>query len=258
MFDLFTDIFTYRDNILARVDARAKLVIALAAMLAVILSTTPKLPAGVLIICVAVMIFLRIPLRLITFRMAAPMGVVIVLIIVQSLMSGSTPVLSFNLGSLKITAMREGLSHGLLLGARVLGAVSVMLLMSFVTPAHKIFQALTWFKVSRGWVEIAILMYRYIFGLMDRVADIGSAQKLRLGYTGLRRSFSSAGTLAGATIIHSLDQAGRTHEAMMMRGYKGHMPFRPLPRMRRRDRIVTVIALLVLSAAYVIAERGTV
>ncbi|MBU0574951.1 MAG: hypothetical protein KJ704_01735, partial [Proteobacteria bacterium] len=44
MFDLFSDIFTYRDNALTRIDPRAKLVIALAALIAVITADKAVLP----------------------------------------------------------------------------------------------------------------------------------------------------------------------------------------------------------------------
>ena len=76
--------------------------------------------------------------------------------------------------------------RGVLLGSRVLGAVSVMLLLSSVTPAYKIFGALRWFHVPEGWVEIALLVYRYTFLLSDQTADIAAAQRVRLGYSVVR------------------------------------------------------------------------
>ena len=109
-----------------------------------------------------------------------------------------------------------------------------MLLFSLVTPAHRIFHALLWFRIPQGWVEIAMLMYRYIFSLLDDTADVAAAQRVRLGYNGTRRSLSSIGSLAGAVIIRSLDQAAHTHEAMSLRGYGGLIPFAPLPEMCRQ------------------------
>src|SRR4030043_43443 len=103
MFDLFSDIFTYRDNALAKIDPRAKLAIALAAL--------------------------------------------------QTFLTGTTPIFAFTLAGWEFTAKAEGLRQGMLLGARVLGAVSVVFLLSVVTPAHRIFQALRWFRLSRNWLE---------------------------------------------------------------------------------------------------------
>ena len=125
--------------------------------------------------------------------------------------------------------------RGVLLGSRVLGAVSVMLLLSSVTPAYKIFGALRWFHVPEGWVEIALLVYRYTFVLLDQTADIASAQRVRLGYSSLGRSLSSAGVLAGTVVARSMDQAMRTYEAMTLRGYQGRLPMGPLAELKARD-----------------------
>ena len=109
------------------------------------------------------------------------------------------------------------------MGSRVLGSVSVVLLLSSVTPAHRIFHSLRWLGVPRGWVEIATLMYRYIFTLLDQTADVLAAQRVRLGYSGLKRSLVSLGVLTGAVIVQSLEQATRTYEAMSLRGYQGQI-----------------------------------
>jgi cobalt/nickel transport system permease protein len=130
-----------------------------------------------------------------------------------------------------------------------MGSLSVVFLFSIVTPAHRIFQALRWFRISRNWLEIAILMYRYIFVLMERTADLAAAQRLRLGYTARGRAMRSFTALAGATIVHSIEQAMRTHDAMRLRGYRGAMPFGPLPLLARRDRLIAFLSLAgILSA----------
>lgn len=254
VFHLFSDIFACRDNALARMDARAKLITALATILFVTLSTRMILPLAVLAACLGAMIALCMPARLIVGRLIAPVGIVLVLVVLQSFTVGKTPVVSVTLGGWHLTAKLEGLMRGLLMGSRVLGAVSVMLLLSSVTPAHRIFRALRWFRVSKGWVEIAMLMYRYTFALLDHTADVVAAQKMRLGYSGVRRSLSSMGVLAGAVVVQSLEQAARTHEAMALRGYTGVMPHSPMPSMRARDRWLMVLTLLLISGAFVLLE----
>ena len=169
--------------------------------------------------------------------------------VIFGLARGRTPLYAFSFAGWQFTAKAEGFRQGTLLGAHVLGAVSVVFLLSVVTPAHRIFQALRWFKISRNWLEVAILMYRYIFVLMDRVADLAAAQKLRLGYTARGRAMRSFTTLAGATIIHSLEQSQRTHDAMRLRGYRGTMPFGPLPAVSGRDRRILALCLIAIAAA---------
>jgi cobalt/nickel transport system permease protein len=252
MFDLFSDIFTYRDNALTRIDPRTKLVIALAALVAVVTAERPILPLLICGLCLGGVAALRIPAKLIAARLAAPLAIVTVLVALQTFVAGSTPIWSFTLAGWQLTAKAEGLRQGTLLGARVLGAVSVVLLLSVVTPAHRIFQALRRFGISRNWLEIAILMYRYIFVLMDRVANIAAAQKLRLGYTSRKRALRSFTALAGATIIHSFAQAERTNDAMRLRGYRGTMPFGPLPAVGARDRLILAVFLILIATARIL------
>jgi cobalt/nickel transport system permease protein len=249
MFDLFSDIFTYRDNVLTRIDPRAKLLIAFAALVAVVTAGHTTLPLLFFGLCLGAVAALRIPARLVAVRLAAPLAIVAILVVLQTFVTGSTPIYTFTLAGWHLTANAEGLHQGTLLGSRVLGAVSVVFLLSLVTPAHRIFQALRWFGISRNWLEIAILMYRYIFVLMDRVANIAAAQKLRLGYTTRGRALRSFTTLAGSTIIHSFEQAERTNDAMRLRGYRGTMPFGPLPAIRGRDRLILALSLILIAAA---------
>jgi len=255
MFSLFSDFFACRDNWLSRVDSRTKLVIATTAILCVILSSSPALPVVVFVSCVATTLALRIPARLVALRLAAPMGIVAVLVLLQSFMAGATPLWTITLGAWKLTATREGVQTALLTASRVCGAVSVVLLLSLVTPAHRIFHSLRWFRVPQGWVEIAMLMYRYTFTLLDLTADLTAAQQLRMGYAGVKRSLTSMGTVCGTVIIRSVEQAVHTHEAMILRGYQQQIPFGPMPAMRAKDWLVMGLGAAVLVLFYATIGR---
>ena len=182
------------------------------------------------------------------------MSIVLALVVVQTFSVNGTGFFSVSFFGLHLVATHEGLAHGILLGSRVLGAVSVMILLGSVTPAHKIFHTLRWFKVPDTWVEIALLIYRYTFTLADQTTDVAEAQKLRLGYSGLRRSLSSIGVLAGTVITRSMDQAMRTYDAMTLRGYNGAMRFDPLPKMPKTEFMGLLIVLPVIIATYFVVE----
>lgn len=254
MFELFSDIFACRDNSLTRMDPRPKIVIALALILAVVLSKQPSFPTLVFVSCTAGMLWLKMPLKLVFLRLVMPMGIVLVLVVLQAFLTGITPVASYHIGGYAFVATEEGLMRGVLLGSRVLGAVSVMLLLSSVTPAYKIFNALRWFRVPEGWIEIALLVYRYIFVLLDQTADIAAAQRVRLGYSTVGRSLSSAGVLAGTVVARSMDQAMRTYEAMILRGYHGSLPMGSLPRMNAADYWCMLTVPPAIAAVYLIVE----
>jgi len=252
--ELFSDLFARQDNFLARVDPRTKLIVALSMLVAVIYSPTPVLPLAILLGCVAATVGVGLPPRLIALRLIAPMGVAAVLLVLQSVFTGSTPLWIGNLFGIKVTLTREGWHTGALMASRVMGGVSVMLLLSSVTPAHRIFLALRSMGMSKGWVEIAMLMYRYIFVLLDLTADVTDAQRVRLGYSTVRRGVSSAGVVAGVVVLRALDQAVRTNEAMRVRGYKGDIPLGVLPPLTWRDARIMAGAVFTLSGVLFAAE----
>jgi len=256
MFDVFMDIFTYRDSALRRVDARIKLTAMLAAVLVVILSARPFLPLSFFALSISFMLGFGMPGRLLLLRMLVPAGVAVMLGLLQSLLIGSTPAFSWNVAGWHISMYTEGITHGILLGSRVLGATSIILLLSSSTPAHEIFHALRWMKVPADWVEIAMLMYRYTFILIDLASDMSSAQRLRLGYSRMDRALASAGNLAGTVIIRAADQALRTHEAMLLRGYDGKLAFGPMPPLGIIGVAKTFGCILMLTGLYYLAGRN--
>lgn len=255
-FELFSDIFTYRDNGLTRVHPCVKVVTAFLAILALISTSRMLLPALVFCCASVGMVWIRLPMRCIIGRLAAPMGIVVVLLVLQSLMVGSTPLFTLTFREWRISAMEEGVRQGLLTGSRVLASVSVVVLLSSCTPAHRIFHTLRRLGVPKGWVEVAMLMYRYVFIFVERTAEIMTAQRVRLGYGRIRKSLSSLGMLAGSVLVLSMEQALRTHEAMTMRGYTGTIPLGPMTPMTRRDWWILAFTTGLLVFAYVLIEWG--
>jgi cobalt/nickel transport system permease protein len=252
--ELFSDLFARQDNALARIDPRTKLIVALSILAAVIYSPTPVFPLAIVIACVAVTVAIGLPCRLIALRLIAPMGIAGVLLVLQSMFSGSTPLWKFPAFGFDLTFTREGWHTGCLMAARVVGGVSVMLLLSSVTPAHRVFLALRSLGISKTWVEIAMLMYRYTFVLLDLTADVTEAQRVRLGYSNLRRGISSAGVVGGVVVLRAIDQAVRTNEAMRVRGYKGEIPLGLLPPLAWRDAWIITGSAFVLSGILISLE----
>lgn len=258
MFELFSDIFTYRENRLTEVDPRVKLVVALAAILLVLASGRPALPLLVAGAALGTMLALGFPLRVVMARLSLPVGMVCVVFALRLFTTPGEPLFALQAAGVALQATREGLRAGGLLALRVLAATSVLVLLGMVAPAHALFRALLWFRVPRGLVEVGLLMYRFVFVLLDIAADLATAQTLRLGYSGAARSLRSAGALAGAVLVKSLDQAARTSEAMVLRGYAGTLPvgaLRPLPRGELRWMLALIAA---LGLAYLAGEGAGV
>jgi cobalt/nickel transport system permease protein len=224
MIELFSDIFTNRENALMETDARIKLIVALFAILLAILSEGPKFSAVLFLVAVFILFALRLPWKHVFARFLVPFGTITVLGVLQLFMTDGYAIFSIQLPHFALTATREGFLNTIHIGARILGAVGMVVVLGVITPAHDVFRALLWLRVPRTWVEVAMLMYRYIFVLLEITMDMATAQKLRLGYSGTAMSLKSAGALTGAVILRSIDQSERTSEAMLLRGYVGELP----------------------------------
>jgi len=258
VFELFSDIFTYRENRLTEVDPRVKLVVALAAILLVLASGRPALPLLVAGVALSVMAALRFPPGVVAARLSIPLGMVLVVFTLRLFTVPGETLFTVELAGTALQATREGFLVGACAALRIFAATSVLVLLGMVAPAHALFRALLRFRVPRSLVEIGLLMYRFIFVLLDIAADMATAQTLRLGYHGAARSLRSVGDLAGAVLVKSLDQAARTSEAMVLRGYAGTMPvgaLPPLPRRELRWMLGLVAALLLV---YIAGETAVV
>ena len=243
------------DGRLVRLDVRVKLFVALAAILAIVTSTRPWLPLGALACCAAFWLIGRTPLRVVLARLAAPLALAGVACLLHAQLPGTTPLWAAKVGPWHVVLTEEGLREGGLIGARVLGSVSVVLVLCMITPSQRIFSAMRWARLPCTWIEIAVLMYRHLFTLFEQATSVLSAQKVRLGYGDYRRSIRSASSLAGIVVLRSLDQAEKSHEAMLARGYEGSLHVPPLPAMRKRDVLASAASVAIIILAYLAVER---
>lgn len=201
--EAFGDHFARRINYLTEVDARVKMLFSVAAIIIVISSHNPYVPLIVFFASLISLLGVRVPPVIILLRLAAPLILTLALLFMQIFFYG----------------MAEGLKHGFLIMAKVLGAVSLIIFLSMTTPVNRLLKAAGWFKVPNTWIEIAMLSYRYSFVLLEDAVTIRNAQRARLGYSGLARSLRSFGELMGSTVIRTYDRSIAVYESMMLRGY---------------------------------------
>lgn len=241
MFNLFNDIFTYNANATLKTDPRNKLIVSLWVIVLVVCSKGVIFPGAVFMVCLTLMMLLHIPARMIAGRLLVPLGIVMVIILLKLFMTPGDLLFTVSFAKITLAASQAGLLEGVILGTRVMGSCSMIIFLGVTTPAHDVFRSMLWMKAPREWVEVAMLMCRYIFVLIDTAINMLMAQKLRLGYSGMWRSLHSVGVLSGAVVLRSVDQAVKTSEAMILRGYNGAFPVSRLACYKRRDFTVTLL-----------------
>ena len=236
-------------------DVRVRWAVGLTAILAVAASNRIALGLLAWAVSTIVLAAMRVSPTLLLRRMIGPLGLAAVVFLARALLTGTTPVGEVDLGFCRLTATREGVLGGALVASRVLGGLGVATVLIRNTSIQELSAALHWAKAPDAWIEIALLMHRYLHLFADQAVRIVSAQKVRLGYSGRRQSFRSAGSLAGMVVLHSLDQAQRSHEAMVARAYRGFLPLPSLPRLSRRQTAIACLGVAIIAAAYALAER---
>jgi cobalt/nickel transport system permease protein len=128
------------------------------------------------------------------------------------------------MGAFSIAGRPEGLHEGLLISSRIMGAVSVAVLLGQVMTFTETMAALAWMRVPRGLVEVSLFAWRSLFMLYDDAGVVYTAQKNRLGYCGMRRGLRSFGAMAGMLTIRAFDSSQAMTVAMTQRGYDGNLP----------------------------------
>lgn len=242
--EIFSESF-HKNNVLTKVDARIKVVVTLA-LLFMVLSYKgimfPLIMAGAAFLICALM---RVPLRIVTVRMAQPMIIASVVLLLKLFFSGNQELFSVNFLGLDLAGHWDGLMEGLIITSRIMGGVSLIIALGFATPFIEFMAALSWLRIPKIFIEIMMFAYRYLFVFLDDANTIYSAQKNRLGYSGIRKGLHSFGVLTGSLVLRGFEQSQKTADAMMQRGYTGDMPLlkgRPLRSMEIVAAVLIVIA----------------
>ena len=123
---------------------------------------------------------------------------------------------------------------GSLVGHAVAGSAAVLLLAT-TTPMSDLLPALRRLRVPAAVVEVASVVYRLLFVLLESLDTIREAQTARMGYSSLRRSYRSSGALAAAVLTRSWDRARRLQEGLAGRGMETGL--RVLPEVRPSSRL---------------------
>lgn len=249
---LFSEHFK-KNHVLSEVDARLKIIVA-AGLLSMVLSYRGFVfPLVVLAASILLCLKIRVPLRVFILRFSEPAFIALVLVLIKFFFSGKEALFTVQIFGIGVSGHRDGLIDGLLIAARIMGAVSVIAVLGFSTRFTDVMSGLSWFRVPKGLIEILMFAYRYIFLLFEDAMVIYNAQKNRLGYSNLKRGLSSFGVLAGSLTLKAFEHSQNTAVAMVQRGYDGNMPLLKHKPFRAAEVIASAFVIVVMGVVWKIA-----
>jgi cobalt/nickel transport system permease protein len=208
------------DSPLHRIDGRIKTGVLLAAVILAATLTHWMLALGLWIGAAGLFFSLRFGFRDLLVRLAMPLGIAWVVFLSVLFTQGSHPLFVIPLKFFTLTAWQEGAMQGVMLFMRIMAAVTLATLLAFSTPMIEILETLRLCRIPGIIVDIADMMYRYIFIIQDTARTMRCAQLSRMGDKGSwAHRVADTGRIACSIMIKSLDRSTRIYQAMLARGY---------------------------------------
>lgn len=219
------DVHVFREvsekGLVRSIDARLKAALGAGLLALCLMSTSYLTPIFIGGLCLFLTMAAGTRLSAMSLRLAFPLLLALSVSVMRAPFAGGDIIAVFSLFGHAVTIGADSITEGLQLVSTVFGAVSSMLFVTMTTPVRGLLSAASWFRMPSHLVEILMLSYRYVFLLLDDANTVRNSQTARLGYSGLRTSMRSLGTLSGAVLLRAFNQAEATSAAMTLRGYTG-------------------------------------
>ena len=135
--------------------------------------------------------------------------------------------------------------------SRAMGAVSCLYFLSLSTPMPELLGVLDRAHVPGILIDLSVLIYRYIFLMLETYRDMKAAAESRLGFVGLKSSLKTTGKIYGSLLGRSFRRANTCFDAMESRGYSGGIRFLSPKRPLKWDHIAMFVVLTVIMTAAV-------
>lgn len=125
------------------------------------------------------------------------------------------------LGNIYLTGSKNGVLQALQLVCTAMASVSCLYFLSLSTPMTDILQVLKKIHCPEILIELMLLIYRFIFILLQISSTISISQKSRLGNRDFKTSCKSVGNIMSVLLIRAFKKSSALYDAMESRCYNG-------------------------------------
>jgi cobalt/nickel transport system permease protein len=186
----------------------------------------PSWPADVLVAVIMILATVagaRVPFTLWWKAMTAPIGFLVLAVLTLLFQVRAFP---FSIGFAP-----HGLALAFRLGLRAFAGLTCLLFLALTTPAADLTGGLRRIGVPAEIVEMALLMYRFVFLLTDTAEAMNAAQAARLGHITYRSHMKSLSLLIVNLMPRAFARAQALEVGLAARGWAGELrvlsPVRP-------------------------------
>ena len=171
------------------------------------------------------------------------------------------PVANFSIAMWDFVITDAGLLRFVSILIRSWLSVQIALLLVAVTRFPDLIHALEHLRVPAILTTIIAFLYRYLFVLTDEVFRLLRARESRSAASAGKRSGGGvvwrarvAGNMAGQLFLRSYERSDRIYNAMLSRGYTGHLYTLNAHEMKSRDYFVTAFAIAIIFIVQIIGR----
>lgn len=211
---------------LRQVSAWLKLLFCLSAIIVGVTSPLPYLPLFIAAVMIFAALFIaKVSLRLYGSLLTIPLvfagtGAAVILFITGG---GETLVDFFRIGTFHFQITTTSLELAALVLSRTLAGMCSLYFLTLTTPITSLFSVLQKMRMPQAFIDLSMLIYRYIFVFIGEAIAIHNAQIMRGGYGTWKNYLTSFSMLASMLFIRTWEKGEAIFVSMDARCYDGCM-----------------------------------
>jgi cobalt/nickel transport system permease protein len=126
-------------------------------------------------------------------------------------------------GSYYVYISHKGIEQGLTILTRAIASLSCLYFVMLTIPFSELLQTLRRIGVPVLITELLLLMYRFIFVLLNTTAELWTAQQSRGGYRTFRTGMKSLALLIGQLLKRTIENYRQVSLSLAARGFNGEL-----------------------------------
>jgi cobalt/nickel transport system permease protein len=134
-------------------------------------------------------------------------------------------VAGFRIGSYYVYLSHYGIERGLIILTRAIASLSCLYFILLTTPFTELLQMLRRLGVPVLITDLLLLMYRFIFILLNTATELWTAQQSRGGYGNFTIGMKSLALLIGQLLRRTIDNYRQVSLSLAARGFNGELQF---------------------------------
>lgn len=207
---------------LDKMDGRIKTIVFLSCIIVSSLLSKWYLISSIYFIGLIIFLIAKISFEKLIRRLLLPFGISFVVFLSIIFTNGNEVLTYINFGAFRLNIYLEGIEMGLLIQLRIMAAVTFACILSFTTPMEEILETLRILKIPNIVIDIASMMFRYMFIMLETMKNVKRAQVSRMGENiSWFHKIIDLGKVAACVLIKSIDKSVNIYNAMLSRGYTG-------------------------------------